>query len=82
MYLRIVGGCEEGAAMPDVPPRAAAKIFEIGTVLASVMLALDPGYSFSGSKLARCDLSTTEIMCRAAALDSALGSIRRNSTSC
>lgn len=65
-----------------LPPRVAAKIREIAIVLAAATVALKPSYDFCRSNLASSDLSIDEIMCRAAALSNALGSMRRNSTSC
>lgn len=65
-----------------VPYRTAAKIRELASVMAAVMIALNPTYEFGRSNLANSDLNITDIMCRAAELSSALGSIRRNSTSC
>lgn len=63
-------------------PKTSQKLREMAAVLAAVMLALQPDYEFERSKLANSDLSITEIMCRAAALSSALASMRINSTSC
>ena len=65
-----------------VSPLIQEKIREFAGVFAVMMLALDPGYDFTRSKLASSDLSITDIICRAAVLSKALESIRRNSINC